>query len=192
MEALDEQSWADAVALFERYSYVAVVRRSHAEWWYDVWSIMRGEGRDPRGWLSLDPAEGEDERMEDPTFPFSPPVNSGLADADAEAWRGRAFELPRSSVRTLLVTLATNWLNVSREWEFDRRRPGMERRADLLLSRFPPGSRFYSNVGWRGADPDFYEQPVREVDPFSQFDWDAGLIAVSEAEVGIFWSFDAR
>ncbi|WP_251018335.1 hypothetical protein [Streptomyces sp. ISL-1] len=188
MRDIDAEAWADALELFYRYTFVAVTRREHQEWWYDVASIMRGEAQDPRGWQSLDTDRDEDERRDDPGFPFAPPPATA---EDVESCRRRVTELPRSSVETLLVTLATNWLDVSREWEFDRRRPEMERRAHVVLSRFPAESRFYSNIGWKGESPDFYAQPVRSTDPFSRYDWDAGLIAVSDTEVGLVWSFDA-
>ncbi|MFI8812769.1 MULTISPECIES: hypothetical protein [unclassified Streptomyces] len=189
VESLNAEDWADALALFYRYTFVAVTRREHDEWWRDAWSIMRGEARDPRGWASLDPDAEEEERADDPAFPFVPPPTN--TSSDVLLWSRRVTELPGSSAGSLLVTLATNWLDVSREWEFDRRRPEMERRARVVLSRFPSKTRFYSNVGWKGDEPDFYAQPVRSTDPLSRYDWDAGLIAVSDDEVGLFWSFDA-
>lgn len=98
-------------------------------------------------------------------------------------------ELPRSSVRSLLVLLGILGLDVAKASNWERRRPGMERRADLIMSRFPSGTRFHSNLGWKGDHPDFYEQPFRTHDPFSRYDWDAGLIAVNDDEVAVFWNF---
>ncbi|WP_404957663.1 hypothetical protein [Streptomyces sp. 147326] len=62
--------------------------------------------------------------------------------------------------------------------------------ADVIMSRFPGDTRFHSNLGWKGDHPDSYEQPVTGMDPFSRFGWDAGLIAVNDAEVGVFWAFE--
>ncbi|OKI48745.1 hypothetical protein A6A29_05020 [Streptomyces sp. TSRI0281] len=185
---VDAAAWADALKLFYRYTFVAVARREHEEWWYDVASIMRGNAQDPRGWASLDPDADEEERQEDPTFPFAPPPATA---EDVKLWRSRVKELPRTSIERLLVTLATNWLDVSREWEFDRRRPEMESRARVVLSRFSLETRFYANTGWGSENPDFYLSPITGVNPCSRYDWDAGLIAVSDDEVGLFWSFDA-
>ncbi|WP_433571206.1 hypothetical protein [Streptomyces sp. CA-251247] len=182
------EAWAEALLLFERFTFVAVSRREHEEWWYDVASIMRGEAQDPRGWQSLDPHEGQDERWEDPIFPFMPPP---ATETDVELWRKRVKEIPRTSVERLLVTLASAWLDVTREWEFSRRRPEMERRARVLLSRFPPGTRFFANTGWESENPDFYVCGATGVNPFTQYNADAGLIAVSDTEVGLVWSFDA-
>ncbi|MEV8405488.1 hypothetical protein AB0R12_06675 [Streptomyces niveus] len=189
MADIDAEAWADALDLFEhRWAFVAVASREHEEWWYDVAAIMRLETQDPRGWKSLDPHEGEDERQEDPIFPFkAPPTNA----SDVEACRKRVRELPRESVERLLVTLATGWLDVTREWDFERRRPEMERRARVILSRFPPETRFYANTGWGSEVPDFYVVAATGVNPFTQYIADAGLIAVTDAEVATFWSFDA-
>lgn len=189
MTDLGEEAWAEALVLFERFTFVSVAHREHEEWWYDVASIMRGEAQDPRGWRSLDPHEGEDERREDPIFPFQqPPVNA----AEVGLWRNRVKEIPRTSVERLLVTLASAWLDVTREWDFDRRGPKMEERARALLSRFPAATRFYANTGWGSENPDYYVMAATGVNPFTQYDADAGLIAVSDVEVGMFWSFDAR
>ncbi|MEU4123715.1 hypothetical protein [Streptomyces virginiae] len=44
-------------------------------------------------------------------------------------------------------------------------------------------------LGWKGDRPDFSRQPSRSHTPFSGYDWDAGLIAVNEDEVAVFWNF---
>jgi hypothetical protein len=67
----------------------------------------------------------------------------------------------------------------------------------VILSRFPQGTSFYTNAGHPGArtgerddSPDFY-QATTGCTPLSRYDWDLGLIAVSDTVVGVFWSFDA-
>ncbi|NUK86574.1 hypothetical protein [Streptomyces lunaelactis] len=65
----------------------------------------------------------------------------------------------------------------------------MERRAATLLARFPDGTRIYTNIGWKGDRPDFYEQGVRRYNSFSHYDCDAGLIVVNDDEVAVFWNF---
>lgn len=101
---------------------------------------------------------------------------------------GRA---PRSSARSLLVllTVAANSTDVSRTPGREERRPDRERRADALLSRFPDGTRFHTDLGGKGDRPDFYALSSRGHDPFSSYDWDAGLIAVNDDEVAMFWNF---
>ncbi len=186
---LDAATWSDALKLYEWLcTFVAVAPREHDEWWFDVGSIMRLETRDPRGWESIDPYEGEDERREDPLFPW---LETPSTPADAERYGERVEELPRSSVRSLVVLLGagTSSVDLSRSLGWEDRRPEMERRADVILSRFPDGTRFFTNLGWKGDRPDFYKQSSRGHDSFSHYGWDAGLIAVNDDEVAVFWNF---
>ncbi|MCC0098709.1 hypothetical protein K7B10_28845 [Streptomyces flavotricini] len=186
---LDRQTWSEALRLYEWVcTFVGVAPRGHHEWWLDVGAIMRLETRDPRGWESVDPFEGEEERLDDPLFPW---LDTPATAADADRYRARADELPRSSVRSLLVLLAVaaSGTDVSRTAGWEEHRPERERRADAILSRFPDGTRFYTNLGWQGENPDFYKQSSRSCDSFSQYEWDAGLIAVNDHEVAVFWNF---
>lgn len=90
---LDAEAWADALKLYERLStFVGVAPREHDEWWLDVGAIMRLETRDPRAWESIDPYEGEEERREDPLFPW---LETPSTPADAERHLPRVRELPR-------------------------------------------------------------------------------------------------
>ncbi|MCX4782490.1 hypothetical protein [Streptomyces sp. NBC_01264] len=184
---LDAEAWSDALKLYERLcTFVAVAPREHEDWWIDVGAIVRLEKRDPRGWESIDPYEGEDERREDPLFPW---LETPTTLADAERFHPRVRELPRSSVRSLVVLLGVLGLDVAKTPRWEERRPRMERRADVILSRFPDGTRFYSNIGRKGDRPDFYEQGVQGLDPFSHYGWDAGLIMVNDEEVAVLWNF---
>ncbi|MFG2216850.1 hypothetical protein ACGFN1_18620 [Streptomyces sp. NPDC048685] len=186
---LDAQTWSDALKMYEWLcTFVGVSRREHEEWWLDVGSIMRLETRDPRGWESIDPYEGEEERLDDPLHPW---WDTPSTPADAERYSGRVGELPRESVRSLLVLLgvAASGVDVSRTFGWEEYRPRRERRAEVILSRFPADTRFYTNLGWKGDLPDFYQQSSRGHAPFSGYDWDAGLIAVNDDEVAVFWNF---
>lgn len=185
---LDAHTWSDALKLYERLStFVGVAPRAHDEWWLDVGAVMRLETRDPRGWESIDPYEGEEERREDPLFPW---LETPSTPEDAERYLPRVRELPRSSVKSLVVLLGVLGLDVAKTWRWEERRPDMERRADVILSRFPDGTRFYTNLGWKGDRPDFYEQGTwGGYDPFSHYDCDAGLIAVNDDEVAVLWNF---
>ncbi|MFD7258108.1 hypothetical protein [Streptomyces sp. NPDC059874] len=188
MDDLTAGAWADGLALYEdRWAFAAVAPRRHPDWWFDVAAIMRGDTVDPRGWASLDPYEDEFDRMVE-AFAWIEPPTSG---ADVERFNTYVKELPRSSVQSLMVLLAVVGMNASKSRDFEERRPEMERRARVLLSRFPDGTRFYSNVGWKGERPNFYEQPVDGIGPFSRSCWDAGLIAVNDAEVALIWTFES-
>ncbi|MFF3326125.1 hypothetical protein [Streptomyces sp. NPDC002889] len=189
MEDLGAETWSDALRLYEHIcTFVGVAEREHNEWWFDVAAIMRLETLDPRGWESIDPHEGEDERREDPLFPW---LETPSTPEDAERFRARVTELPRSSARSLVVLLGVLGLDATKTWSWDERRPNMERCAEVIMSRFPDGTRFYSNIGWKGDRPDFYKQPVTGLDPFSHYGWDAGLIAVNDTEVAMFWNFQS-
>ncbi|WP_328393911.1 hypothetical protein OHS70_04590 [Streptomyces sp. NBC_00390] len=191
MEHPNAEAWAEAIELFDaRYAFVGVAARSQSEWWFDVASLIRGETQDPRGWRARDPYDDEIglERPADPLYPWIQPP---ATPEDAESFRGMVRELPRSSVLSLLVLLGIVGMDVSKTWRFEERRHEMEGRAAALLARFPEGTRFYSNISWTGEQPDFYEQPVTGMAQFSQDLWDAGLIAVNDTEVAMFWTFES-
>jgi hypothetical protein len=186
--SLDADTWSAAVEMYRhRYSFVAVGPRTGEDWLPDVAAIMRREVADPRGWRGDDPELGESELLEDPAFPFRVPPADGEGAAE---WRSGLFEIPRSSVVRLLVMLATNEMNVARQRGFADRRARMECHAKVILSRFPIGSKFFTNTRHGGANPDFYER-VSGCWPMSQYVWDFGLLAVSDEEIGLIWSFDA-
>ncbi|MEU2864649.1 hypothetical protein [Streptomyces mirabilis] len=198
MQTPDARAWAEALSMYERrYSYVSVGPRAHQDWVRDVAAVMRREVTDPRSWRWLDVDEGEEERLEEPFFPFVLPPS---APQGAAAWRRGLWTVPRTSVERLLVMLSTTWLDVPRERarnDFETRRPELERKARVILSRFPEETSFHTNAGYprartdsRTDAPDFYEA-ITGCTPFSQYDWDLGLIAVSATELGLFWSFDA-
>ncbi|UZI29910.1 hypothetical protein [Streptomyces sp. VB1] len=186
--SLDADMWSAAVEMYRhRYSFVAVGPRTGEDWVPDVAAIMRREVADPRGWRGDDPEVGESELLEDPAFPFRVPPADGEGAAE---WRSGLFEIPRSSVVRLLVMLATNEMNVTRQHGFADRRAGMECHAKVILSRFPIGSKFFTNTRHGGENPDFYER-VSGCWPMSQYVWDFGLLSVSDEEIGLIWSFDA-
>jgi hypothetical protein len=186
---LDGDSWWSAVEMYDhRYTFVAAGPRTREDWLHDVASVMRGETTDPRAWRTIDPDEGEEEREDDPAYPFVvPPVD----EAGAAEWRGRLREIPRSAVVRLLVLLATIDLDVSRDPRLPVQRPEMEKHARVILTRFSPGARFFTNTRGGGAPPDFYQQ-ISSCSPLSQYAWDLGLLWVSDEEVGLIWSFDPR
>ncbi|WP_406159899.1 hypothetical protein OG298_22395 [Streptomyces sp. NBC_01005] len=193
---LDAGTWATAVDMYRnRYSFIAVGPRVHEEWLPDVAAVMQRKVADPRGWRGRDPERGDEELeeelaeelAEDPAFPFRVPPTS---ETGAAQWRSRLFEIPRSAVVRLLVMLATDAMDVSRQHGFADRRPGMEEHAQVILSRFPEGSRFLTNTRHGGDHPDFYER-VTGCWPMTRYAWDFGLVVVSRAEVALIWSFDA-
>ncbi|MFG3157512.1 hypothetical protein ACGF7W_36380 [Streptomyces sp. NPDC048219] len=185
---VDADAWAAAVGMYRnRYSFIAVGPRTHEDWLPDVAAVMRREVTDPRGWRGRDSEQGEEELEDDPGFPFRVPPADEVGAAE---WRGRLFAIPRSAVARLLVMLATDAMDVSRQYGFDDRRRSMEEQAQVILSRFPQGSQFFTNTRHDDDPPDFYKKATG-CWPMSQYAWDFGLLAVSREEVGLIWSFDA-
>lgn len=186
---LDADSWRAAVEMYDRrYTFVAAGPRTREDWLHDVASVMRGEAADPRSWRTIDPDEGEEEREEDPAYPFvTPPVD----EAGSAEWRSRLRGIPRSAVVRLLVMLATLDLDVTQDPRLPERLAEMEENARVIVSRCPDRSRFFTNTGGGGTAFDFYRQ-ISSCSPLSQYPWDLGLLWVSDEEVGLIWSFDPR
>ncbi|WP_282798171.1 hypothetical protein [Streptomyces sp. CC224B] len=184
----DERSWAEAIGAYESgRRIIKVTRREHEDWALDVHTLMRGDTPDARGWAVLDSYDAEDEfdRLDDPFYPFT------LLPDDTEKaaeLRLRLREIPRSSAKRFLVVLTTLGLNFARDPDFEERRPGLEEQVDVILSRFPEGSRFYVNTGPEDAAMDYYQQ-VPGCCPLTDYDWELGMILVSETEVGMVWAF---
>ncbi|MFJ9628687.1 hypothetical protein ACIRU8_13415 [Streptomyces sp. NPDC101175] len=167
-----------------RYSIVVAGPRAHEDWVLDAAALLRKETTDPRSWKSLTfYEEGDEEWSPELLAPF---------EAPGPDWRSRLREIPRSSAEQLLVAISTNWLDVTKEQNFEDRRPALEEKARVLLARFPPPTAQFFTNGWYGTGdpPDFY-LPLTGCDPLSEHGWDVGLLAVSENELGVFWSFDA-
>jgi hypothetical protein len=184
----DEQSWAEAIGMYaRRYSIAKVTSREHEDWALDVNRLMHGDTQDNRGWRTKDSLTGEFERIDDPYYPFALRPDD---PAGTDEWKSHVNEIPRSSAKRFLVALSTPWLNVEKEQDFEERRPGLEARADVILSRFPEGSHFYANTGRESAEIDYYKR-ISGCDAISVHVWDLGLFLVSDAEVGMVWSFIA-
>ncbi|MFD9436247.1 hypothetical protein [Streptomyces sp. NPDC060002] len=184
----DERSWAEAVDMYaRRYTIAKVTAREHGDWVFDVHALMRGDTPDARGWRVNDPLAGELERADDPYYPFVEPPTE---PAKADALRDRLHEIPRSSAKKFLVALSTPWLNVEKEQDFEECRAGLEEKADVILSRFPQGSRFFANTGRDDENRDYYKH-ISGCNTISQHVWDLGLFLVSDSEVGMVWSFHA-
>ncbi|WNF27980.1 hypothetical protein RI138_14730 [Streptomyces sp. C11-1] len=186
---LDADSWRSAVEMYDRrYTFVSVGPRTGDDWLHDVASVMRGESVEPRSWRTIDPDEGEEEREDDPAYPFvTPPAD----EEGSTEWQSRLREVPRSSVVRLLVLLATLDLDVSRDPRLPERLAEMEEHARVILSRCPDRTQFFTNTWGGGAAFDFYQR-ISSCSPLSRYPWDLGLLWVSVEEVGLIWSFDPR
>lgn len=183
---LDEQAWAEALELYRSWAMIVkVAARRHEDWVLDLPVLMRCDTPDSRGWRTKDSFELEFERDDDPFFPFDYVPGD---ESKPDHWKAGLREIHRSSARRYLVTLSTGWINVNREPDFEARRAGLEEKADVILSRFPEGARFYANSGSSTEGFDYYAG-TPGWSSFSRHDWDHGLILVSETEVGMVWAF---
>ncbi|MEH0547210.1 hypothetical protein QA802_30210 [Streptomyces sp. B21-105] len=188
MRQLDAESWARALSMYaRRYTVAKVTSRKHEDWALDLRALMHGDTADNRGWRLCDPLLGEFERLRDPYYPFMVPSDDPSA---LDAWKTRLQEIPLPSAKRFLVALSTLWLNVEKEEHFDERRASLEGKADIILSRFPQGSRFYANTGRDSENLDYYKR-IPGCNTISVHLWDLGLFLVSDSEVGMVWSFHA-
>ncbi|PZT69255.1 hypothetical protein DN402_19830 [Streptomyces sp. SW4] len=188
MPETDARSWADAIGMYaHRYTIAKVTGREHEDWALDVGRLMHESTPDIRGWRVNDPKAGEPERVDDPYYPF---VEVPSDPEKAQSLRSRVHEIPRSSARKLLVALSTLWLNIEKTKEFEQHRAEWEEKADVVLARFPDGSRFYANTGRDSAELDYYKK-ISGCSTISRHVWDVGLFLVSDTEVGMVWSFHA-
>ncbi|MFH8287980.1 hypothetical protein [Streptomyces antibioticus] len=188
MTELDARAWAEAIGMYERrYTIAKVTAREHEDWALDVNRLMHEDTHDNRGWRTWDPLTGEFERLDDPYYPF---IDLPTDPEKASILKSRVQGIPRPSARKFLVALSTTWLSVARTDDFEERRPGLEAKADIVLSRFPKGSHFYANTGRDSANIDYY-QHISGCNTISTHVWDLGLFLVSDTEVGMVWSFQA-
>ncbi|MFF7334678.1 hypothetical protein ACIQU5_00095 [Streptomyces sp. NPDC090306] len=182
----DADAWAAALTLYEKRCAVVVVGpRRHEDWELDVAALLRRKTRDPRGWKAREFYEEEDDE-------WSPGRIAPLVPPGPSEWRARLRKIQPSGAERLLVAISTNWLDVTREPGFEADRPALEKKARILLARFPAAeAEFFTNAWYGVGDATDFYSPLKGCDPFSEHDWDVGLLAVSGTEVGVFWSFDA-
>ncbi|MFH9828706.1 hypothetical protein [Streptomyces bobili] len=182
----DERSWSDAIDMYERRATIAkVTSREHENWVLDLSVLMRGDTRDARGWRMMDMWEGDFARVDEPSYPFVIPPE---AIATADGWKPYLHEISRSQAVRFLVALSTPRIDVTKDPDFEERRDVLEAKARVILSRFPPDSRFYANTG-HGSDTRDYYQRVSQWYSLSVRTFDFGLVLVSKREVGMVWSF---
>ncbi|MGW7290304.1 hypothetical protein ACWGH4_33055 [Streptomyces sp. NPDC054847] len=184
MNDVGRGAWTAALQLFnDSYTVVAVSARIHADWRYDAVATLRRERNDPRGWEAVWWDE-YDHTPDRPFFPFRP--------TDAASFDSGLAEITEKSAATLLVSMSADSFRVSRIDDFSHKRSALLEQARTLLSRFGSRGTFYTNSGYArdAADHDFFESAAW-VNPYSEHAFDLGLVALTDDEVGIFWSFDA-
>ncbi|MFE3021892.1 hypothetical protein [Streptomyces sp. NPDC059256] len=186
---------AAALRLLEDpYVFLATGPRQHKDWAEDVLQLMHREVPDPRGWLRIDADRNNNARNDVPAYPFEPPPAAGLRD--------RLHPLEPTGAVTALAVMAEEWGD-DRPVRDRPERDALLADAQFLLDRYSPDAQFWTNALDAASDParDFVQAGLKgtRVHGFITCEYingldlleELGLIAVSDNEVGVFWSIGA-
>ncbi|MFI9615745.1 hypothetical protein ACIHCM_29380 [Streptomyces sp. NPDC052023] len=181
--------------LNDTYTFVATGARRHEDWAHDVHAVLHRSVPDPRGWVRLDWDRTNDARHTVPAYPFDPPGPSELP--------GLLYPLEAGAAVAALAVMAEEWQSEPAPVRSRPDRDAVLADARTLLDRYGPGARYFTNATNAASDPapDFLAaglqgigshrfhtgEYVNGLDIFE----DLGLIAVTDDEVGVFWSFGA-
>ncbi|ROV68340.1 hypothetical protein D3105_11975 [Streptomyces globisporus] len=185
MPSVNQTSWDAAVRHLYRdaYAYIATGPRRHEDWTRDVPPLMSRGVPDPRGWVRIDDAERDSERVGNPAWPFAPHPPEYVAP--------RLKEIDRSSAENLLLALTESGCTLSNLRYFDESPAELRAMARTILERYGNGASYHTNVSKRGSAPGTLDFSLESLgySPLSIFTEDCGLVIVSATEVGLFWSF---
>ncbi|CAM5665654.1 hypothetical protein [Streptomyces avidinii] len=187
-------SWEAAVRhLYEdAFTFSATGPRGHEDWRADVLAVMERAVPDPRGWAGLDDTANE-RTAEGPAFPFRPPFKADpqrrLTPADVGQ---RLYEIDRASAENLLLALTDGGCTLRNLERFTESFEELQDMARTLLARYGDTFTCYTNVsvGTRRNGTLDFESSQWGYIPMTFYWEDAGLVVVSDTEVGLFWTFD--
>ncbi|CAM5670273.1 hypothetical protein SAVIM338S_07010 [Streptomyces avidinii] len=181
--------------LNDSYTFVGTGPRRHEDWAHDALAVLHRSVPDPRGWLRLDWNRTDTARHTDTAYPFTPPT--------ASEFPARLHPLTADAAVAAVAIMTEEWQAEPAPLRSRPDRAAALADARTLLSRYGPAARYWTNATAAAADPsrDFITAGLRGtlshsfvtseyVNGLNLFD-DLGLIAVSDAEVGVFWSFGA-
>ncbi|SDK74511.1 hypothetical protein [Streptomyces indicus] len=163
--------------------FASVGPRRHKDWAQDVTAVMARSVEDPRSWRGHDlwPAAARPGGA-GPSYPFVP--------YEAGELRQYLYPLRPEPAAWRLISLLDAGFDATRIPDIEGRRYELLGEARCVLGRFGPHADFYTNFD------DFFEEadsnPMRPQGSFEcigELDLDCGLVAVSDDEVGVFWSF---
>ncbi|MFF1409548.1 hypothetical protein ACFVX6_07090 [Streptomyces sp. NPDC058289] len=184
MPSADQTSWDAAVRHLYRdaYAYVATGPRRHEDWTLDVLAVM-ARVPDPRGWARIDDGAPEPESSGRPVHPFAvhPP----------EYVAPRLQEIDRDSAENLLLALTEEGCTLSNLRYFDESPDELRAMARTILARYGDGATYHTNVSKQGSAPGTLDFTLDRLgyNPLSVYTEDCGLVIVSDAELGLFWTF---
>ncbi|KOU96833.1 MULTISPECIES: hypothetical protein [Streptomyces] len=192
--SIDQASWEAAVRhLYEdAFTFSATGPRKHEDWRADVVAVMERAVPDPRGWVGLD--DTSDERATEwPAFPFRPPhkVDPGRRLTPADVG-DRLHEIDRASAENLLLALTDGGCTLRNLERFTESFNELQEMARTILARYGDTPTCYTNVtvgAGKNGTLDF-EASHWGYTPMTFYWEDAGLVIVSDTEVGLFWTFD--
>ncbi|APU41528.1 MULTISPECIES: hypothetical protein [unclassified Streptomyces] len=192
--SIDQASWEAAVRhLYEdAFSFSATGPRQHDDWQVDVLAVMQRAVPDPRGWAGLDDTANK-RSQEHPDFPFCRPSfrddpSRPLTPADV---RERLYGIDRASAENLLLALTDDGCTLRNLARFTESFDELQNMARTILARYGDTSTCYTNVSHIGriGTLDFTAATSHGWSPMTFYGEDSGLVVVSEAEVGLFWTF---
>ncbi|MFI2371145.1 hypothetical protein [Streptomyces sp. NPDC018833] len=183
MTEVDKASWDCSLrALFGEGMFASTGPRRHEDWRRDALDVMLLKTRDPRGWLTLTKAPGGSPyTASGADQPFS---SVSLAHFD---W---IFAVHGKGAEQILVTLQGEWFTTTDIPDFESREEELLGHSRTILGRFGEGALHFTNISVARDDPEadmFNRDGAYEC--FSDYTVDCGVIAVSDTEIGVFWSF---
>ncbi|MFI5983917.1 hypothetical protein ACIBEA_23905 [Streptomyces sp. NPDC051555] len=197
--AADAWEGAALRLLDDPYVFASVGPRLRPDWAEDVLAVLRREHADPRGWTGLDwDRDGEERAAAGPSFPFR-------ADLTAAALPATLYPLERAAATDLLASFTQEWTFATAPLH-GRPAAALEavrEDARTLLRRFDgggAGAEGTSPAYWTtspsartSATPDFLRERLAGGGArWTDYLEELGLVVVSAAEVGVFWSFNAQ
>ncbi|MFE7423972.1 hypothetical protein [Streptomyces sp. NPDC057545] len=181
--------------LDDTYTFAATGPRRHEDWAHDVHAVLHRSVPDPRGWVRLDWDRTNTARHTVPAYPFDPP--------DASEFPDRLYPLEAEAAVAALAIMAEEWQSEPAPVRSRPDRDAVLADARTLLDRYGPTARYWTNATAAAADParDFLAAGLQGTESHGfltseyldglDLSEDLGLIAVTDDEVGVFWSFGA-
>lgn len=181
--------------LDDAYTFAATGPRRHEDWAHDVLAVLHRSVRDPRGWVRLDWDRTNTARHTVPAYPFDPPAASEIPDL--------LYPLKAEAAVAALAIMTEEWQSEPAPVRSRPDRDSVLADARTLLDRYGTTASYWTNATAAASDPapDFLAAGLQDtrshlfltseylggLDLFENL----GLIAVSDGEVGVFWSFGA-
>ncbi|WP_030317279.1 hypothetical protein [Streptomyces flavochromogenes] len=177
------------------YTFAATGPRRYEDWAHDVRAVLHRSVPDPRGWVRLDGDRANTARHTVPAYPFDPPDSAEL--------RRRLYALEAEAAVAALAVMAEEWQSEHAPVRSRPDRNAVLTDARTLLDRYGPAARYWTNATAAASAPapDFLAAGLQGTrshgfltsEYINGLDLleDLGLIAVTDDEVGVFWSFGA-